>query len=196
MDRRTRSILVGLAMGVIAVAGATVVATAGDDGEPEAEAEAELRLSPDMAEPALVGGDVTGDEVPDDPFERLGGGLGSLADYRGHPLVVNFFGSWCEPCKDEMPAFQEVHADLGRRVAFVGLAVRDSARDARAFAESFGVTFDLGRDPAGALLEAFDAVRMPSTFFVSAAGRVVADHGGALTGSELRALVAEHLGVS
>jgi hypothetical protein len=78
-------------------------------------------------------------------------------------------------------------------VRFLGLAVNDSARDAKAFVVEFGATYDIGRDANGKLFSELGGVNMPSTFFVSADGKVVAAHAGALSASTLRALIAKNL---
>jgi thiol-disulfide isomerase/thioredoxin len=164
-----------------------------DSGRPSVDAN--LQIDAEVEDNPLVGGDPTGRRAPERKYERLTGGLTSLAEYAGGPVVVNFFGSWCVPCRDETPAFQSVHEELGDQVTFVGFAVQDSTKAAAEFAERYGVTYDIGRDPSGAMLEAFEGVRMPSTFLVSPDGRIVAKHGGPLTADELRDLIAEHLDV-
>ena len=62
-------------------------------------------------------------------FERFDGTKGTFADYRGTPLVVNFFASWCTPCVREMPDLQQVHSELGSKVAFLGINNQDRAAD-------------------------------------------------------------------
>jgi cytochrome c biogenesis protein CcmG/thiol:disulfide interchange protein DsbE len=185
----------GVVMGVLALAGGTAVALVAGGGDDTPTPEVELKLSEDN--PAeltpLVGPDVTGKPAPSARFERLDGGLASLDDYKGRLLVVNFFGSWCVPCKEEMPDLQAVHRELGDKVAFLGLAVRDSAKDAKAFALEHGATYDMGRDPSGGILEKFAGVRMPSTFLVSPDGTVLASHGGRITADQLRELISEHV---
>lgn len=113
--------------------------------------------------------------VPDLPLERLDGeGQASLTDYRGQPLVVNFWGSWCEPCIEEMPDLQRVHTSLGDDVAFVGVNIRDQdPADARALAEETGVTYDLLVDAEGALTRALDIITAPVTLIVLPDGTIV-----------------------
>ena len=194
--RRSRHpVLLGVFVAVIALGAAVLAAAAWaafSDGDEQPQPDEVIEFDEDDADP-LVGDDPTGDAVPDTVFPTLDGGTARLTDYRGEPVVVNFFGSWCVPCREEMPAFQAVHAELGDRVTFVGLAVNDSERDARAFVESAGVTYDVGRDASGALFESFGVVNMPSTFLVSAGGEVVASHAGALSAGALRDLIDEHL---
>jgi len=145
-------------------------------------------------------GDTTADEAAaaepaalDESFTYFDGREGSLADYRGRPLVVNFFASWCPPCIKEMPAFEEVHQELGDRVAFLGFDVRDQLEKGMATAERAGVTYDLARDAAGSFLAAMEGVVMPTTAFLDAEGNIVEVHNGALDADELRDLVRRKL---
>ena len=103
-----------------------------------------------MQEPASlpVAKDVSGVHLPDETLRRCwAAGTKALAAYRGTPLVVNVWASWCPPCQQEMPAFQQVHEALGDRVRFVGLDRADSRSDAASFAQQRGITYDLLFDP-------------------------------------------------
>jgi cytochrome c biogenesis protein CcmG/thiol:disulfide interchange protein DsbE len=101
-------------------------------------------------------------------------------------VVVNFFASWCPPCVKEMPDFEAVHQELGDKVAFVGIDVRDSVSAAEDLVDRTGVTYTIGRDPSGEVFQSFDAVNMPTTFLISADGVVVDTHPGAMPADELR----------
>lgn len=125
------------------------------------------------------------DRVPAQSFEMFDGSTASLADYAGRPLVVNFWASWCPPCLAEMPDFERVHQQLSGQVAFLGVNTQDTPEQAADLAVQTGVTYDLARDPAGELFQAFGVFGMPSTFFVSADGRIVDRHTGILTAEML-----------
>ena len=150
------------------------------------EVDAELRFSADDTVPE-DGGDATGSSLPHGSWERFDGeGSASLADYAGRPLVLNFFASYCVPCVREMPALQAVADELGDRVAVVGMNLADEEDAARALIEQTGVTYDLGRDPEGAIAEALGVVNLPTTVFATADHEVVEVHTGALSEAELR----------
>ena len=197
---RRHPLVVGTVAAVLALAAAVGAAAAWavvvDDEPARPEPEAELRFTPEDDESGdnpLVGDDVTGEAAPAERWSTFEGEQASLADYAGTPVVMNFFGSWCPPCVEEMPAFEDVHQELGDEVAFVGLAVNDSVDDARDIVERTGVTYDVGRDAAGRLFTAFGVVNMPSTYLISADGEIVASHPGELSADELRELVEQHL---
>jgi cytochrome c biogenesis protein CcmG, thiol:disulfide interchange protein DsbE len=134
-----------------------------------------------------------GPPVTDRTFETFEGETTSLREFRGEPLVVNFWASWCPPCVAEMPEFEQVHLTRGDEVRFVGLNTQDSLEQAELLIERTGVSYDLGLDPDGALFNDFEVIAMPSTYFVNAAGAVVARHAGILNAQQLGDLIDEHL---
>src|SRR3990172_13074862 len=87
-------------------------------------------------------------------FEYFDGSEGAWADFAGKPLVVNFWASWCPACVAEMPDFEAVHARLGDEVAFLGLNMQETDEGAaRDLVDRSGITYRLGRDPDGAILD-------------------------------------------
>ncbi|MGH2722815.1 MAG: TlpA family protein disulfide reductase [Actinomycetota bacterium] len=132
-----------------------------------------------------------GEPGPSSSFEMFDGSTATLADYRGRPVVVNFWASWCPPCVAEMPEFERVHQELGDQVAFLGINTQDvppagSPEAALRLVEQTGVSYDLAWDPDGELFQAFGVFGMPSTFFVSPGGEIVGRHTGLLTADLLR----------
>jgi thiol-disulfide isomerase/thioredoxin len=123
---------------------------------------------------ACSGGDGGGANNPiDAKFQRFDGSTGTLSGYRGKPVVVNFFSSTCAPCRTEMPALEHVHQTLGDQVTFLGLDVQDTVEGGKAFIDTVGITWELGRDPNGAILQ--DLVRglgLPTTIVLDRDGRI------------------------
>jgi cytochrome c biogenesis protein CcmG/thiol:disulfide interchange protein DsbE len=113
--------------------------------------------------------------VPSRELARLDGGTASPADWRGRPLVVNFWASWCDPCEDEAPVLERAHERLKKRGGTVlGVTVRDQSDDSRAFARTFGLSFPSVRDVENELGDDFDRIGVPETFVVDREGRIVA----------------------
>jgi thiol-disulfide isomerase/thioredoxin len=146
-----------------------------------------------LADGSTLADGARGRQAPEGPFEVLGGGTATLADYRGRPVVLNLFASWCRPCVTEMPEIELVHTELGRDVAFLGLAIRDAADDVVRLVERTGVTYDIGRDTTGGIVTGLGVTVMPTTYLLDPDGRIVATHAGELDAGELRALVRQHL---
>ncbi len=119
----------------------------------------------------------------------------ALASYRGRPLVLNLWATWCAPCVEEMPAFQQVATAAEGRVAFLGVDVMDTPSRAEPFVEKLGITYDLAVDPRREFATEIGAVGMPTTLLVNADGTIVYRHRGPLESDELRRLIAEHLSV-
>lgn len=117
-----------------------------------------------------------------------GGGARRLADYRadGGYVVLNFFASWCTPCRDEAPLLNDLHTRLGDRGTVVGVAWNDTTSDARAFVRDYAVRYPVLRDVDGAFGRAYAIGAMPETFVVDPQGRIVALRRGQLTDEWVR----------
>jgi cytochrome c biogenesis protein CcmG, thiol:disulfide interchange protein DsbE len=102
-----------------------------------------------------------------------------LKALRGHPVVVNEWASWCEPCQTEFPVFQRASADFGRRVAFIGLDARDTNEAAGAFLHRFPVSYPSYADPSQHIATMLKAVGgVPQTVYINRTGKQVFDHAG------------------
>ena len=120
------------------------------------------------------------------PEERV-----TLEDFAGQPLVVNFWASWCVPCRKEMPALQAAAERLAGRVRFVGINHQDGATAAAEFQRDVGVTYPSGHDPDGAVARDYGVLGLPTTVLVDASGRIVARRLGEVTDDELARLIAD-----
>lgn len=121
--------------------------------------------------------------IHDEAGQLLSGGTAAfrtrLKGLRGHPVVINEWASWCEPCQSEFPVFQRVAVTYGRRVAFVGVDSRDGSAAAARFLRRFPVTYPSYVDPQqriGAALEAVGGI--PQTVYINRAGNQQYDHAG------------------
>ncbi len=119
-----------------------------------------------------------------------GSGEASLAEHRGKVVVLNFWASWCEPCREESPLLQRWHERISRANAtVVGVDVLDVASDAKAFAAKYGLTYPLLRDGDGETLKDFEVAGQPWTFVVDRDGRIAAVRRGPVDDAFMRAEV-------
>jgi cytochrome c biogenesis protein CcmG, thiol:disulfide interchange protein DsbE len=101
-----------------------------------------------------------------------------LAQLRGHPAVVNIWAAWCGPCRAEMPVMQQVALDMGKRVAFLGVDLRDNREEATRFLRGIPVPYPSYADPSGQVYNAEKLVGVPSTLFYDRRGRQTFVHQG------------------
>ena len=138
------------------------------------------------------GGVPAGRPAPDFTLTTFDGQAVRLADLRGRPVVLNFWASWCPPCREEAPALGKVakaEAKAGR-AAFVGIDVRDRKDDALRFLSEFAVPYPNGPDPGG--VEArYAGVGIPSTVFIAPDGTVARTWLGPLDEQRLVAFIDE-----
>ena len=115
----------------------------------------------------------TPDAAPDFQVPGLDGGCIELADFRGRPVVVNFWASWCTPCREEFPLLKEAnerYSDEGLQI--IGVSYRDIDDDARRFAEDEGANWLLGFDEDDEIAKAYGVRPIPQTFFIDRAGNI------------------------
>lgn len=117
----------------------------------------------------------------------------SLADFRGRPVVVNFWASWCDPCREEAPELVRVAKAYEGRVAFLGVSILDGREEALGYEREFGLPYPSVRDASGRVSKRYQVTGVPETIFVDAAGRLVGKFVGALTPGKLEAIVEDLL---
>jgi cytochrome c biogenesis protein CcmG, thiol:disulfide interchange protein DsbE len=136
-----------------------------------------------LAHPASTPADsVLGRTAPDVVVQGLDGGQASVAALRGQPVVVNFWASWCAPCRQEEGALKAAAQQWQGRVAFLGVNFRDSPEAARATQERVRYPYPVGPAAAG-VPAAYGVTAPPETFFLDARGLVVARFVGPLDGA-------------
>ena len=126
-----------------------------------------------------------GSQAPAFTLSRLDGpGSVSLASLRGRPIVLNFWASWCGPCKDEAPVLAELAHRYGSKLDIVGVNSQDDIGDARSFAHRYGLDFTVVHD-TGSVYRKWGLGGLPETFVIAPGGKVVKHFPGQITGSDL-----------
>ncbi len=135
-----------------------------------------------------TGGAATNAEAPGFELPLLTGGQSlSLADLRGKAVVINFWASWCRPCKEESPYLEETwQRGRARGLVVVGVDEEDVSEDARRFVRSTGITYPVVRDKTGAVRDEYRLHGYPETFVVSRDGRILEHVAGPVDRGEFR----------
>jgi cytochrome c biogenesis protein CcmG/thiol:disulfide interchange protein DsbE len=166
--RRGRWILAAIAVVVVLAIGAVtwVVVAGNDDGDGSSAAVVPHGLK--------AGGPRAGDVAPDFTLQTLDGKTVSLSDYRGKPVVLNFWASWCNPCREEFPLFRKQLAAHPGDYVMLGVDYHnDIPSDAKHFAKEQRATWPTVVDADNAVGTAYGVRAVPQTFFIDRDGKVV-----------------------
>ena len=170
MNRQSKIVLAGAAAALLAIAAITV-GTVGSKATPP-------RVQP-VAKAFTIG---------------LLGHAGqhvSLAEYAGRPLIINFFASWCIPCKRETPMLAKFYAQHHGRDLIIGVDANDQAGAAQKFVQAADVTYPVGVDPyPSPVTTSYGVYDLPQTFFLNAKHRIVSRVIGGVTAADLNQGVA------
>ena len=116
----------------------------------------------------------------------------SLADLRGKPVVINFWASWCPPCRVEAPLIERAwRAHKNRGLVFLGVNIQDRQEDALNYMREFNITYPNGPDPNGEIAIDYGVSGLPVTFFVSREGQVLRRWVGAVENNVLLGAIKE-----
>jgi cytochrome c biogenesis protein CcmG/thiol:disulfide interchange protein DsbE len=188
-------------VGVVILTGVLVVglSQAGDKGGDPAAPTAPFDLQ--AAKRGLAGAPAPLAALHAHSAELLGGGVAAfekrLAALKGHPVVINKWASWCNPCRAEFPVFQQLATERGREIAFLGLNAGDSEDPARKFLDQYPVPFPSYEDPDEEIAREIKApANYPITLFVDKRGKTAFIHQGGYTSTQqLADDVQRYLGV-
>ncbi len=137
---------------------------------------------------------VAGDQAYDFTLNDLDGNSVSLGDYAGQPVVVNFWATWCAPCRLEMPELQSAYESYQNEgLVILAVNAQEQGQQVSAFFDELGLSFTPLLDSDGQVGRAYGALGLPSTYFIDGAGEVTAVHRGILTGEQIDSYVAEIL---
>lgn len=120
-----------------------------------------------------------GSRAPDFRLRDLSGRPGDLASLRGRVVVLDFWASWCEPCRESFPFYNALHDELGRRgLCILGVSVDEQASNVRTFLRRTPAKFRILHDPSGGVAARFGPQRMPTSFVIDRNGLVRHVHYG------------------
>jgi peroxiredoxin len=119
--------------------------------------------------------------APDFTLTQLDGSPLTLSDLRGKPILINFWATWCPPCRRELPALQAAYTVYRGEIGFIAVNVKEDPATVTALAEELGLNFPIVLDPDGQISDiAYEVRGLPTTVFVDANGVVAARHVGPL----------------
>ncbi len=128
-------------------------------------------------------------------LEKLdGSGTVELSDFKDKPVIVNFWASWCAPCREEMPFLQkswEKYKDKG--LVFIGIDVIDDTASAKEFLDSFNINYINLNDSKGKTSTKFGVIALPATFFINKNGKIVKQNYGPFLGESGEKLFNKYL---
>lgn len=176
----------------VGLSGCTAASPPASPAAGSSSAASVLKACPRQADTPARGADL----LPAVSFGCPGGGSLDLRKAPGVPTVLNLWGSWCGPCREELPILQKFADSTAGQVRVVGVISKDGRPQSESFAEDAGVTFPSAFDGQGELMTDLGLNALPYTYFLDADGAVVYTQVGPVASVDaLRGLVAHHLGV-
>ncbi|HEY3116188.1 MAG TPA: TlpA disulfide reductase family protein [Chloroflexota bacterium] len=138
-----------------------------------------------------------GSIAPPYSFETWDGQTLTQDDFVGRPVVLNFWATWCVPCRQEMPAFQRLYSQYrDQGVAVVGIAVQDDPVVARQFIGDLGITYPTGGDLRNQSFQRFRVLGLPTTLSIGKDGKIIRRWDGELDEQRLGAMLRELVSAS
>jgi peroxiredoxin len=136
---------------------------------------ADQRAVADLLKPLNLSGYPSVMRPPDFSGRTADGETVSLTNLRGRVGVLNFWATWCQDCRQEMPVFERLHREfVARGLSVVGINVREGTATVRDYSKELGLTFPLVLDPQGKIYAAYGVIGLPTTFLIGRDGRAVA----------------------
>jgi thiol-disulfide isomerase/thioredoxin len=189
---RSRAAGVAALLLTASLAGCTADESSASPSTSATSAASTLAACPEQSDAQAQGAEL----LPALSFDCPGGGSLDLGRAPGEPTVLSLWGSWCPPCREELPVMQQFADAAAGQVRVMGVISKDGRPQAESFATDAGVTFPSAFDGDGELMTQLGLHGLPYTYFLDADGALVYTQVGPITSlDELRTLAAEHLGV-
>lgn len=132
-------------------------------------------------DPRAIPSTLTGKPAPDFTLTLFDGQTVRLSDFKGKVVFLNFWASWCPPCRAEARLLEQSWQRVkDQGVVFLGVDIQDTEEAARRFVQEFGITYPNGRDPNNRIAIDFGVYGIPETFFIDKEGRITYKHIGGL----------------
>lgn len=136
-----------------------------------------------------------GKQARDFALKTLDEGQTSLSDYRGKVVVLNFWATWCPPCRAELPDFEQAHRDRqGDGLVVLGVNTEEPAAVVRSFVDEIGLTFPILLDETGQVAREYRAAGLPMTLVIDREGLIQVRHVGYLSAAKLDEYLSKVLG--
>lgn len=128
-----------------------------------------------------------GDLAPDFELVDLDGTTHRLSDYRGEGVFLNFWGTWCPPCKEEMPYMENLYKEFEEKgVRTLAISIKDTTLKVETFRDQYGLTFPIALDKTEGVKEAYKFIPLPTTFLINKDGRIEKIISQGMTEDEIR----------
>lgn len=132
-----------------------------------------------------------GDDAPNFSLVDLNGNTHKLSDYKGQGVLLNFWGTWCKPCKKEMPAINEHYKQFkGERVQVLGINIGESNFEVSSYTDKLGVKFPILLDQTKSVMRAYNVDPLPTTVLVNKEGKIEKIIIGEMTEKEIQKYLA------
>jgi peroxiredoxin len=154
---------------LIALLGVAIVQAMDKKAEPENVSQ----------EAANMGGLKVGAKAPDFELKTLAGDRVKLSDLKGKKVMLNFWATWCPPCKAEMPAMEEFHKEAGEDIVILAVNI-DPHLDVKAFVDENKITFPIPLDEEDTVNETYQVLSIPTTYFIDTKGNIGNKYIGAM----------------
>lgn len=131
----------------------------------------------------IVAGNSPGDSATDFELQALDSTPTSLSSYKGKPIILNFWASWCEPCENEMPELEKFHTEYSEEVVVMGVNITSqeiSEQRIRNFVNDLDISFPILLDTEG-VFRHYQILNLPTTYFIDSNGKIVESYPGELT---------------